>query len=85
MKHVLPVITGTREALINSATDGVPVIYVENTLYQENADVITEKLSRFGYIPAEQQGKRGVFFLLTHGEYRFDPEHHEIHDPLNIL
>lgn len=85
MKHIMPVITGTWEALINSAKAGVPIIYVENSLYQGNATAIAEKLSRFGYIPAEQQGKRGVFFLLTHGVYRFDPEHHEIHDPLNIL
>ena len=85
MKSILPVITGTWEALLNCAKDGVRVIYVENCLYQGSSAAITEKLSELGYAPAARQGKRGVFFLRIRGEHPFDPEKDTIHDPLDIL
>ena len=85
MRSILPVITGTWEALINCAKEGVSVIYVENCLYQSNCAALTEKLSDFGYAPAARKGKRGVFFQQTRGAHPFDPEKDTIHDPMDIL
>ena len=85
MKTILPVMVNTWEALMASAKDGVTVIHVDNSLYWGNPALTEQKLAEFSYVPRKQHGKRGVFFLLTQGPYRFDPKHHKIHDPLNIL
>lgn len=85
MPFVMPIIATTWEALVNCITDRTTVIYVTNSLYHSQTAAIEEKLSAGGYIPADQPGKRGVFFLLTHGEHPFDPAQHTIYDPLNIL
>lgn len=85
MKNVLPVMVNTWEAMIKCASENISVIYVMNSLYKSDPDKITQRLAEYFYEPAKQPARRGVFFQLTQGEYRFDPDRHVIYDPLNTF
>lgn len=85
MEQVLPIIVSTWEALEAAAPQNCPVIYVEEELYRARSARIGTLMADHHYALSIQRGKKGVFFLLTAGENRFDHSRHRIHDPQAIL
>lgn len=85
MQQIIPIIVTTMEALEAASAEGWPVIYVDEGLYRVQASRIRERMARHHYALFWKRGRKGVFFLLTQGERRFDHDRHVIHDPAGIL
>lgn len=85
MEQVLPIIVSTWEALEGVASQNCPVIYVEEGLYRAQSARIGALMADHHYVLSIRRGKKGVFFLLTAGENRFDHSRHQIRDPSAIL
>lgn len=84
-KKILPMIVTTMEALTFTAAQDVPVIYVEDILYDAHPGLIRQLLGDRGYVLSVSRGKKGVFFLSCAGPHPFRHEEHEISDPMHIL
>lgn len=85
MENIIPIIATTWKALESAAEKGCPVVYVDIELYRIRAAAIRELMAQNHYVLSWKRGKKGVFFLLTAGEHRFDHSRHRIHDPFDIL
>lgn len=85
MEQILPIIVSTWEALEAVVPQNCPVIYVEEGLYREQGVRIRGLMAEYHYALFFRRGQRGVFFLLTQGENRFDHSCHQIRDPFGIL
>jgi len=84
-KKILPMIVTTMEALVITAGQDVPVIYVEDLLYDAHPGQIRQLLGDRGYVLSVNRGRNGVFFLNCAGPKAFRHEEQEISDPMHIL
>lgn len=85
MEQILPVIASTWEALEATAPMGLPVIYIDEGFYRADAARIGALMAAHHYALFIRRGRKGVFFLLTQGENRFDHSRHQIRDSAGIL
>lgn len=80
-----PIIISTRKALDTVLDSRWSVIYVDEKLYTKILGQIDGIMVKAGYVAAEKTGKHGVFYLRSGGDDAFDPNIHEIYDPMGIL
>ena len=84
-QRIYPIIVTTWEALYKLLEGECSVVYVDEVLYYEAPELISEKLESKGYVRSERIGKQGVFFEKRSGLAAFDPETQEIYDPMDLL
>lgn len=82
---IYPIIISTQEALIDTLTCDLPVIYVDECLYAQAPGEILRLMTAHRYSSAENMGKHGIFFIKSDKNNTFSLKQYEIYDPLEIL
>lgn len=80
-----PIIVSKRKALDIALDCHWCVICIDERLYPGVQGQIDEIMAGAGYVAAEKTGKHGVFYLRSGEDGAFDPDIHEIYDPMDIL
>lgn len=79
----IPIIISSQEALHRLEHSQASVLCITRSVFLKNCHEIDDIMSSYGYTAANISDGRGIFYWKSAGPDRFDPECHEIYDPLS--